>query len=178
MLWFGSIQISGTRWNCPILKYWRSILSESHCQFKYLPNYWPKICKSLWISGFIGFLYIEWAGAPVTKVFWWAMKMKILWMLVVIVSQPVAALPQFWIFPSTSHCDTLIDFSWLIILITRFFITFWINALLHSSYLHKIQVDHPHDRNKKYKPRYKWKYFNIGILIVKYLLSILKLQHV
>ena len=28
---------------------------------------------------------------PVTKVFWWVMKMKILWMLVVIVSQPAAA---------------------------------------------------------------------------------------
>ena len=110
---------------------------------------WPKICKSLWISGFIGFLYIEWDGSPVTKVFWWVMKMKILWMLVVIASQPDAALPQFWIFPSTSHCDTLIDFSWLIILITRFFITFWINVLLHIQ-----DTSGPSSRPKqKYKSR-------------------------
>ena len=77
------------------------------------------------------------------------MKMKILWILVVILSQSAPALPQFRIFPSTSHCDTLIDFSWLIILITRFFITFWINVLLHIQ-----DTSGPSSRPKqKYKSR-------------------------
>ena len=82
-----------TRWNCPILKYLRSTISyRNHIvSSNIFQIIWPKICKSQrWISGFIGFLYIEWAGEPVTKVFWWLMKMKILWMLVVIVSQPAS----------------------------------------------------------------------------------------
>ena len=66
------------------------------------------------------------------------------------------ALPQLWIFPSTSHCDTLIDFSWLIILITRFFITFWINVLLH---IQDTSGPASRPKQKKYKSRYWGKYF-------------------
>ena len=94
-LCFGSDQYryqTHTRWNCPILKYLRStyligITLSVQISSKLFDQKYVNLYEFQVLSDF--FILSEMVR-PVTKVFWWLMKMKILWMLVVIVSQPAS----------------------------------------------------------------------------------------
>ena len=80
-------------WNCPIdtkilKKYLIGITLSVQISSKLFDQKYVNLRDEFQVLS--DFFILSEMVRPVTKVFWWLMKMKILWMLVVIVSQPAS----------------------------------------------------------------------------------------